>query len=93
MTALQAPTVDRRARLGDALTEIELDILRQIAAGAYDPEIARHLTMSSRNYRRHVVAAQRKLGARTRAHAVVLAARAGLISIDRGEVDAREEQT
>lgn len=79
----QYSAVDQRAKPGDALTAIEADILRRIAAGAYDAEIARHLVMSTRNYRRHAVAAQRKLGARTRAHAVVLALRAGLISIDR----------
>ena len=78
----QSAAVDQRAKPGDPLTEIEAEILHRLACGAYDTEIARHLVMSTRHYRRHVTAAQRKLGARTRAHAVVLAARAGLIGID-----------
>lgn len=69
-----ASTVDSRAQLGEPLTEAELYIMRRLAAGAYDAEITRELSMSGRNFRRHMLAAQRKLGARTRPHAVALAA-------------------
>ncbi|GAA2092406.1 helix-turn-helix domain-containing protein [Actinomadura alba] len=74
-------TVDRRAQPGQPLTDTEADIIRRLAAGAYDGEIAEALEISGRHYRRHVVAAQRKLGARTRAHAVALAAAVGLIEL------------
>lgn len=65
----------------ERLRPVEVDILRRLAAGAYDPEIARALEMSDRTYRRHVTSAQRKLGARTRAHAVALAIAAGVIEL------------
>lgn len=71
-------TVDSRARLGQPLAPIEADILARLAAGAHDTEIARALEISDRTYRRYIVAAQRKLGAKSRAHAVALAAAAGI---------------
>lgn len=76
-------TVDRRARPGQPLTPIQVDILRRVADGVYDHEIARALEMSTRTFRRHLTAAQRKLGARTRPHAVALAITIGLIPITR----------
>ncbi|MGI5223544.1 helix-turn-helix domain-containing protein [Actinoallomurus sp. CA-142502] len=67
--------VDQRARRGDPLRPVELDILRQLADGAHDPEIAHALDISTRTYRRYVTAMQHKLGARTRAHAVAIGMR------------------
>lgn len=75
------PGVDHRARPGEPLRDAELDIVRRLAAGQYDQEIAMALGISVRNYRRYAVAAMRKLGARTRAHAVALAAAQHLIEL------------
>lgn len=72
-------SVDQRTQPGQRLTDLELTILRQLAAGAHDPEIAKALDIADRTYRRHVTAMQRRLGARTRAHAVALGLRAGLL--------------
>lgn len=65
--------VDHVARPGQPLRKIEVEILRQLAAGAYDGEIARALEISVRHYRRYLTAALRKLPARTRAQAVAIA--------------------
>lgn len=81
-------TFDQRACEGEPLTDVETDILTRIVDGAYDREIAGVLGISERTVRRHLAAARRKLGARTRVHAVVLAAQAGLIRIDEGTPDA-----
>lgn len=61
---LAYPSVDQRAQ---PLTDLELTILRQLAEGAHDPEIAKALDVSDRTYRRYVTAMQRKLDARSRA--------------------------
>lgn len=73
-------SVDHLARPGRPLRKIEVEILRQLAAGAYDTEIARDLEISDRTYRRYITATMRKIGARTRPHAVAIALARHLIT-------------
>ena len=68
-----AATAEFRARPGQPLNHMEVDILRRLAAGDSDNQIARALEISTRTYRRYLTATMRKLGARTRAHAVAIA--------------------
>ena len=60
------------------LTDREIDVLRLIAAGSSNPEIASRLRISVKTVGHHVSHALTKLGARSRAEAVVAAAEVGL---------------
>ena len=73
------PTDDAMGEL-DRLTERELDVLRLMAQGATNNEIADQLYVSERTVKSHVGSIFVKLGARDRAAAIVLAFRAGLAS-------------
>jgi DNA-binding CsgD family transcriptional regulator len=59
----------------------ELEVLEQLAGGATDGQIARRLNLSPATVQTHVRNAKAKLGARTRAQAVALALREGLIAV------------
>ncbi|GGM23506.1 LuxR C-terminal-related transcriptional regulator [Dactylosporangium sucinum] len=72
---LQAP-----ARRRVELTERELQVLRGMADGKSNAEIAREVLVSEDTVKTHARRLFRKLGARDRAHAVAAAFRAGLIS-------------
>ncbi|MFN8024564.1 MAG: response regulator transcription factor [Acidimicrobiales bacterium] len=71
---------DAGARELARLSDRELEVLRLMAAGATNPEIAEQLIVSERTVKSHVGAIFTKLGARDRAAAIVLAFRAGLVS-------------
>ena len=58
----------------------ELEVLEQLAGGATDGQIAARLKLSPATVQTHVRNAKAKLGARTRAQAVALALREGLIA-------------
>jgi PAS domain S-box-containing protein len=62
-------------------TARELEVLELLAAGATDGQIAGRLELSPATVQTHVRNAKAKLGARTRAQAVALALRRGMISI------------
>jgi DNA-binding NarL/FixJ family response regulator len=64
----------------ERLTERELEVLRLMAQGATNLEIADSLFVSERTVKSHVGSIFTKLGARDRAAAIVLAFRAGLAS-------------
>jgi DNA-binding NarL/FixJ family response regulator len=61
------------------LTRRETDVLDLIARGLSNGEIGKHLFISDETVKSHVKTLLEKLQARTRAHAVALAFRSGLI--------------
>lgn len=62
----------------DALTDRELDVLRLIAKGMSNDEVARALLISPLTAKTHVSRLLRKLGARDRAQLVIVAYETGL---------------
>jgi DNA-binding NarL/FixJ family response regulator len=71
------PSRDPAGPFGE-LTERELEILRLIAEGHANKEIARRLVISERTARTHVSSILRKLGLSSRTQAALLAVREGL---------------
>jgi DNA-binding NarL/FixJ family response regulator len=69
----------RRGAAGKQLTEREQEIVRLIATGASNPEIAQQLFLSRKTVERHVSNALRKVGARNRAE---LAARVAELEVE-----------
>jgi pimeloyl-ACP methyl ester carboxylesterase/DNA-binding CsgD family transcriptional regulator len=63
----------------DELTAREREILRLVAEGLSDPDIAERLVLSPHTVHRHVANIRRKLGLRSRSAAAAAAARAGLV--------------
>lgn len=76
------PSADRRAA-EDArlrtLTERELEVLRAVASGLTNSEIARDLQLSESTVKTHVSRALTKIGARDRVQAVIIAYDVGLV--------------
>ncbi|WP_406510786.1 response regulator [Streptomyces sp. NBC_00212] len=62
-----------------ALTDREEEVLRSMATGLSNPEIARALTVSLETVKTHVGNVLAKLGAQNRTHAVVIAYESGLV--------------
>ncbi len=67
------------------LTRKELQVLTLIAEGNSNKQIANHLSISDQTIKNHVSAILRKINANYRAHAVFIAIRDGLISIQSGQ--------
>jgi DNA-binding NarL/FixJ family response regulator len=67
---------DERLR---TLTERELEVLRAVATGMTNPEIARELGLSESTVKTHVGRAFAKIGARDRVQAVIIAYDVGLV--------------
>jgi DNA-binding NarL/FixJ family response regulator len=65
----------------DALTEREIDVLRQVAAGNANKIIADNLTISEETVKAHMRKILSKLGANDRTHAVTIALKRGIIEI------------
>jgi DNA-binding NarL/FixJ family response regulator len=89
--ALLAPSITRRlverfappakpAHDLSALTPRELEVLRLIARGLSNAELARELTLSEATVKTHVARILTKLGLRDRVQGVVLAYESGLIA-------------
>ncbi|MEW9554676.1 response regulator [Nonomuraea sp. NPDC050783] len=68
----------------DPLSARELEILRLIADGATNREVARRLFISEATVKSHVLHVYAKLGVNDRAAAVATAFRRGLLSLDDG---------
>jgi len=66
----------------DTLTDRELDVLRQVAAGNANKIVASHLCISAETVKGHVKAILAKLGANDRTHAVTIALKRGIISME-----------
>jgi DNA-binding NarL/FixJ family response regulator len=64
----------------EPLTERELDVLRLLAQGHSNPEIARRLHLAPGTVRNYVSTILQKLGAQDRTQAAVLALQRGLVS-------------
>ena len=78
---LARQATDRPSR-GGLLTPRELTVLRLVAVGQSNRQIAASLGISERTVKFHVTAIFNKLGADNRAQAVALAGRRGLLPID-----------
>jgi DNA-binding NarL/FixJ family response regulator len=63
----------------DALSEREVEVLRQVAAGTSNKEIAHTLGVTEATVKSHMKNVMEKLGANDRAHAVTIAIRRGFM--------------
>jgi DNA-binding NarL/FixJ family response regulator len=77
MVSLTAPAGSASDPFAD-LSPRETELLRLIAEGSANKEIARRLTISERTARTHVSNILRKLGLTSRTQAALLAVREGL---------------
>lgn len=77
--------VSRETPSDTALTPRELDVLRLLARGLQNKEIAIELGITGRTTKFHVGSLLRKLGAGNRTEAVAIAAQRGLIHLRQGE--------
>jgi DNA-binding NarL/FixJ family response regulator len=68
--------------IDDALTEREIDVLRLIAAGNGNKQIADALLISEATVKSRVTNILSKLGANDRAHAVTIGLKRGIIKLD-----------
>ena len=79
LDTLRRPGSSSGLRLPEALTPRELEVLQLLTEGLSNKEIAQRLGTSEHTAKFHVNSILGKLGARSRAEAIVLAARAGVI--------------
>lgn len=66
----------------DALTPRELDVLREVARGYANQEIADHLNLGEATVRTHISHILSKLGLTSRTQATLYALREGLVTLD-----------
>jgi DNA-binding NarL/FixJ family response regulator len=65
----------------DALSPAEIRVLRLIAQGEANKEIASHLSLSEETVKRHVSTIMSKLGAKDRTHAAMIGFKRGIIDM------------
>jgi DNA-binding NarL/FixJ family response regulator len=80
LTALPPAPAAAPTTVVDPLTDREAEVLRLLAEGLSNAEIAQRLFLSSATVKCHVASVLRKLGVRDRVQAVVAAFRGGLAS-------------
>jgi DNA-binding NarL/FixJ family response regulator len=83
--ARAAPTPSLGAG-SDALTGREVDVLRLVASGRSNTEIAEHLVIAEATVKTHLNRTMTKLGLTSRAQAVVLAYESGLVVPQHGRL-------
>jgi DNA-binding NarL/FixJ family response regulator len=66
----------------EALTDREAEVLRLLARGKANKQIASNLYVSEKTVKAHVSSILMKLGVQSRTQAALYAVRAGLVSID-----------
>ena len=66
----------------DALTDREIEVLQQVAAGNSNKVIATHLAVSEDTVKTHMKNILSKLGANDRTHAVTIALKRGIIEME-----------
>ena len=66
----------------EGLTERETGVLKRVARGRANKEIARDLFVEERTVKSHVTSILRKLGVKSRTQAALYAVRTGLITVD-----------
>jgi DNA-binding NarL/FixJ family response regulator len=66
----------------EALTDREIDVVRLIAAGNSNKQIADRLSIGEATVKSHVTNILSKLGANDRAHAVTIGLKRGIIDLD-----------
>jgi DNA-binding NarL/FixJ family response regulator len=79
VAAMPEPDGPARQPLADPLTDREQEILRHLAAGLSNREIARAVFLSEGTVKNHVTSILAKLGARDRTQAAIRAAALGLL--------------
>jgi DNA-binding NarL/FixJ family response regulator len=75
------PFTERSQLIGDELTERELDVLRLLAGGLTNSQIAARLYLSEGTVRNYVSSILTKLDVADRTQAAVLALRAGVVEL------------
>jgi len=78
--AQRRPPVKTSVRVADELTARELEVLRLVASGLSNSEIAHELHVSDTTVKTHVARVLMKLGLRDRVQAVVVAYESGLVT-------------
>ena len=76
-SATPTPPAEAHPPRGSALSPREVEVLQMVAEGYSNKEIAHHFGLTEHTIKNHLTGIMRKLGARDRAHAVVLALRQG----------------
>jgi DNA-binding NarL/FixJ family response regulator len=66
----------------EPLSERELDVLRLLARGRANKEIARELSIAEKTVKSHVSSILGKLGVQSRTQAALYAGRVGLVPVD-----------
>jgi DNA-binding NarL/FixJ family response regulator len=69
----------------DVVTDREIDVLREVAAGCANKLVAARLNISEETVKGHIKSILSKLGANDRTHAVTIALKRGILSLDDGE--------
>lgn len=79
MREVQTPAVPAATGKGEALTERETDVLKLVARGLANKEIAAELGIGEKTVKTHVSNLLAKLGMQSRTQAALYAAKAGLV--------------
>jgi two-component system, NarL family, response regulator LiaR len=81
-TKLMRHLSEQRDNTTEALTEREMDVLRLLARGSTNREIAAELVITERTVKFHLTSIMGKLGATNRTEALAIAAQRGLVSLN-----------